>query len=270
VLAWVIVAPLLLVGAIFMWSKLSSEDEPAAVGQSSAAMVSAAEEMTSAAQATPSGALPSRFSRPAAQAESLGSAGDRLRSERRWAGAEETYRKAAAAYEQVAVDVRSYTEELGLAGEAQASALSAREQARDTTNVDFARADERLEEGNRLLAAEEPAEARRSFDRAKTLFESIPPPPVNPPPVDPTRPFRQEYSVSTSPGFAFIRVDGELINGDANIPALTVLAEGPHTFQLTSSDGKDLGTLQYTVRRGDPNRVLILKFDEGVVEARPQ
>ncbi|MCA9729707.1 MAG: protein kinase, partial [Candidatus Eisenbacteria bacterium] len=85
-----------------------------------------------------------------------------------------------------------------------------------------------------------------------------------------TAPFRQEYSISTSPGFAFIRLDGDLINGDGNIPVKAVLREGRHIFQLNRSNGEDLGALEYTVARGDPNRVLILKFREGLVEARPR
>ena len=84
----------------------------------------------------------------------------------------------------------------------------------------------------------------------------------------PASPFEKEYSVSTFPGFAFIRVDGKLINEDGSIPVRTVLREGAHTFQLTRSNGEDLGTLQYSVARDDPNRVLILKFEDQIVEAR--
>jgi hypothetical protein len=86
--------------------------------------------------------------------------------------------------------------------------------------------------------------------------------------VQPAGPFEQEYSISTFPGFAFIRVNGRLLNEDGSLPVRTVLREGAHTFQLTRSNGEDLGTLQYSVRRNDPNHVLILKFEERIVEAR--
>ncbi len=91
--------------------------------------------------------------------------------------------------------------------------------------------------------------------------------PVPAPTAAPTPPTRTQFTVKPYPGYAEVYVDDDPVNRNQTGAFVITLAEGLHTFHVVnrSIDSR----LTYTVTRDDPNRVLLLNYEQGRVEARP-
>jgi hypothetical protein len=112
-----------------------------------------------------------------------------------------------------------------------------------------------------------PVESSGSGSRASTPPAKPPErPAVETPRTSPDT--RHTYSVSTSPGFAEVYVDDDGINRNLTGNFKITLGAGTHRFRLKNETaGVDL-VLQYQVKPGDSNNVLILNYESRKIAAR--
>jgi len=84
---------------------------------------------------------------------------------------------------------------------------------------------------------------------------------------EPQGPFQKRFRIAVRPpgSAVYVLIDGDPTRHDASYGSFDyVLGEGRHTFRVGTASGEVV--LAYTVSRGDPNRTLLLKWQEGLVD----
>src|SRR5262249_7799263 len=97
---------------------------------------------------------------------------------------------------------------------------------------------------------------------AETLSAKLEP--VRTPAPQPAPPFTRVYAISTSPAFAQVFLDGA--TSPMAWPMKATLGEATHRFVVQSPMGSR--EFSYQVRRGDPVRTLVLRYDSGELVTR--